>query len=174
MNYRIIRETRTAITEQGVNALTLDDLTLDDLPDITWSGGPLHPRAVADALIRVKLGEVEYLAIRAPSGEPICIGGIDYAKHEGAGYIWQLATVEDLRGLGLGTRLIKTAERRIKKHGRSEAILGVEEANTRAKALYDRLGYTVYKRVKDSWEEGDKDGKAFIYRADVVLMRKAL
>lgn len=174
MNYRIVREIRSCIEQNGVDALELNDLTLADLPDIQWSGGPLHPKAVADALIRAKLGEVEYLAIRSPNGKPICIGGIDYVKYESAGYLWQLATVEELRGLGLGSRLIKEAERRILRRGPTKVIIGVEVINTRAKALYDRLGYTAYARVKDSWEEGDDNGHAVLYQADVILMSKVV
>jgi ribosomal protein S18 acetylase RimI-like enzyme len=171
---RVIQEARNAIEAHGVSSLVMNDLAPDDLPNVTWSGGPLHPKAIADALIRAKLDEVDYLAIRAPSGFPVCIGGIDYVKHKSAGYIWQLSTVEELRGLGLGTRLIKEAERRIKLRGIKKAILGVEVTNTRAKALYDRLGYIEFDRIKDSWEEGDLDGHTVIYRADVILMRKSL
>lgn len=174
MNHRIVQESRQAIEAQGANSLKLDDLALADLPDIAWSGGPLHPNAVAEALIRVELGEVEYMAIRSPGGVPICIGGIDYVKHKSAGYIWQLSTVEELRGLGLGTRLIEEAQRRIKQRGLSKAVLGVEVKNTRAKKLYNRLGYRAYAKIKDSWEEGDKDGHAVLYQADVILMRKTL
>jgi hypothetical protein len=60
-------------------------------------------------------GQVEYLAVRAPGGFPVSIGGIDYAKQPGAGIVWQLSTHGDLRSLGLGTALIKEAEARIKK-----------------------------------------------------------
>lgn len=174
MNYHIVQETRDLIEQQGVTFLPLDNLTLADLPDIYWSGGSLHPKAVADALIRAQLGEVEYLAIRAPSGVPVCIGGIDFVKHKSAGYLWQLSTVEELRGLGLGTRLIGEAERRVKKRGLKKVILGVEVVNTRARALYERLGYTAYAQEKDSWEEGDEEGYGFLYQADVILMDKNL
>lgn len=44
--------------------LPVRDLTADDLPEIGWSGGPLHPRYVAEALQRrATSGDVEYLAV---------------------------------------------------------------------------------------------------------------
>lgn len=174
MDPETIAETRAAIKYNGVASLELDDLRESDLPNITWSGGPMHPRAVAQELKRAKAGEVEYLAIRSPGGIPICIGAIDYEKHDGAGYINQLATVSDLQGLGLGGRLLVEAEKRIRQHGMHKATLGVEVQNVRAKALYERHGYEVYDREKQSWDEGDENGNPILYHADVILMHKSL
>lgn len=174
MDPETIEDTRAAIKYNGVFSLELDNLRESDLPNITWSGGPKHPQYVAAALKRAALGEVEYLAIRSPGGIPICIGCIDYEKHDAAGYINQLATVNELQGLGLGGRLLVEAEKHIKAHGMQKATLGVEIQNVRAKALYERHGYEVYDREKQSWEEGDKDGNAIMYHADVILMQKSL
>src|SRR3954468_10359502 len=102
-------EARRLIADAGAQAFVVDDLTRDDLPRLAWSGSPLHLASVARALDRVALGEVEYLAVRAPDGTAVAKGGIDYARHAGAGTLWQLATMEELRSLGLGTRLIAEA-----------------------------------------------------------------
>ena len=65
--------------------LTIRDLTAEDLPACAWSGSLTHLASVADALERARLGEVDYLAACPPSGLPVAIGGIDYAKTPGAG-----------------------------------------------------------------------------------------
>jgi len=58
-----------------VHSLQVDDLTEDDLPSLGWSGTPLHLVSVGRALERVRSGEVEYLAVRAPAHTPPPFGG---------------------------------------------------------------------------------------------------
>src|SRR5262249_35671691 len=59
-----------------IDDLRLDLLTMDDLPQLDWSGGPANRRGVAAALARAARGEVEYLAIRTPNGAPVSKAGI--------------------------------------------------------------------------------------------------
>ena len=84
---------------------------------------------------------MEYLVVRSPSGYSVAKAGIDYAANPSVGAITQLATIDELQGLGPGTHLIAVAESRIRRRGVRVAELGVEEDNPRARALYERLGY---------------------------------
>ena len=68
-------------------------------------------------LDRVESGEVEYLVVRAPSGDPIAKGGIDYAIRPGTGTLTQLATADELQGQGIGAHLIAVAEGRMRERG---------------------------------------------------------
>ena len=172
MEPAVLDATRAAIRGHGAGSLTVDDLTAADLGRISWSGGSLHVRAVARALARVTAGEVEYLAVRSPDGWPVSIGAIDYAAHRGAGTLWQLATHGDLTSLGIGTCLIAALEDRIWARGLPWAMLGVEDDNTRARALYDRLGYEKCGHERDSWHEADEYGNIYTYHAAITLMRK--
>jgi GNAT superfamily N-acetyltransferase len=83
------------------------DLSNADLVRITWSGGPTHIASVATQHERTARGEVEYLAVRAPCGTPIAIGAIDYVVQPEVGTIWHLATMPEVQGLGIGTRLMR-------------------------------------------------------------------
>ena len=168
------RATKAKVESHGVDSLTIDDLTFDDLDSIEWSGGPLHPEWVRKALDRVASGEVDYLAVRAPNGRPIAIGGIDYKVRADTGTMWQLTTVESLRRLGIGTKLIEALEQKILARGFQTATIGVEDTNPKAKALYERLGYQVYGHEKESWEEQNENGEKYMYHADVDLLKKAL
>ncbi len=176
------RDNETALTQQvrrqielaGVDSLSVTDLTEADMGGIGWSGGPSHPFSVQRALDRVASGEVDYLAVRAPNGKPVSIGGIDYMYHEGGGYMWQLATMESLRGLGLGTRLIAEMEERIRQRGVVTAMLGVEDDNPRARELYERLGYKEVGPLEDSREEADDTGNTHIHHAVGSLLAKKL
>lgn len=170
----ILEATREAIASHGVDALEVNDLTRADLIRIPWSGGPLHPASVGKALDRVDAGEVDYLAVRSPEGWPVAIGGIDYQAHPGAGTLWQLSTHGELQGLGIGTKLIKVAEGRVKTRGVATAMLGVEDDNHRARALYERLGYEVCGHEQESWDVADKQGNVTTHHAEVTLMRKQL
>lgn len=172
--HREVDTTRDAIRRHGVEALKVSDLTKNDFADVAWAGGPLHLESISKALDRAGSGEVEYLAVRAPNGAPISIGGIDYKAHEGAGTLWQLVTRGELRGLGIGTRLIEEAERRIRERGLAGAMLGVEDNNPRARALYERLGYRPVGREKASWPRQGDDGQIEMYETEETILSKAM
>jgi len=139
------------------------------------TNAPVPPvPAVTSALRRTEQGEVDYLAVRSPGGWPVSIGGVDYAAHEGAGTLWQLATHGELAGLGIGTCLIAALEDRIRARGLPWAMQGVADSNTRARALYDRLGYEACGHEQDSWPEQDNQGNVVTYHAELTLMRKRL
>ena len=154
--------------------LTVRDMTTEDLPECAWSGSRTHLAIVAEALERARLGEVDYLAACPPSGLPVAIGGVDYAKTPGAGTLWQLAVHGALQSCGIGTILIRAAEQRIRARGLRRAELAVEECNPRARALYERLGYLAYGSEPAAWDEETPDGSITRYETVCTLMRKEL
>jgi ribosomal protein S18 acetylase RimI-like enzyme len=155
-------------------ALSVRDLTTEDLDGIAWSGGPLHPEAAAKALARRTSGEVDYLAICGPDEQPVAIGGVDYAVSPGAGTLIQFAVMPERQSQGLGTQLVMAAESRIRDRGLTQAELSVEEDNLRARSLYERLGYRAFGTEVDSWEELNSDGEPVVHVADCIRMRKTL
>jgi ribosomal protein S18 acetylase RimI-like enzyme len=169
-----VAEARAVVARQGLDALTVNDLTFNDLDQIGWSGEPRHRVAVSEALSRVAGGEVAYLAVRVPSGVPVAKVGIDFARYPEAGYLWQFATHPDLQGLGIGSFLMTAAERRIVQHGRWVARINVELDNPRARALYERLGFESMGRDTETWERVAISGAVTMHRATVTLMRKTL
>ncbi|MBW8483930.1 GNAT family N-acetyltransferase [Actinomadura parmotrematis] len=154
--------------------MTVRDLTREDLPSCDWSGSAAHLESMARALDRVGLGEVDYLALCPPSGLPVGVGGVDYAKVPGAGTLWQLAVHPALQSCGIGTVLIQAAEQRIQARGLDRAELGVEDDNPRARALYERLGYTAYDSAPESWEAEAPDGTITLHETMCTLMHKQL
>jgi [ribosomal protein S18]-alanine N-acetyltransferase len=64
------------------------------------------------------------------------------------GYIQSIAVREDYRGCGLGGRLMGFAEARIFRES-PNAFICVSDFNTRARALYERLGYVVVGELRD-------------------------
>lgn len=64
------------------------------------------------------------------------------------GYIQSIALRENWRGRGLGTHLIEFAEQRILRDS-PNVFICVSSFNTRARALYERLGYQVVGELRD-------------------------
>ncbi|WP_405606588.1 GNAT family N-acetyltransferase [Streptomyces sp. NBC_00076] len=154
--------------------VTVRDLLPQDLPACTWSGSATHLRHVERELARAVSGEVDYLAVCTPVDLPVAIGGIDYEVFEEAGTLWQLAVLPALQSCGLGTLLVRAAEQRIRHRGLRRAELAVEEANPRARALYERLGYVAHGREPEAWDEEGPDGSIRRHETMCVLMRKGL
>jgi ribosomal protein S18 acetylase RimI-like enzyme len=152
----------------------VNDLRLADLPRLKWAGDQAHMQAIRKELARVPSGDVEYLALRGRGGQPLAKGAIDYSKNPEAGTLWQLATKPELRGHGLGTRLIASMEQRILQHGRHVAKLGVEDDNPRARQLYKQLGYQAYRHEPQSWQQTAPNGQFYTHHTQVTLMRKKL
>jgi ribosomal protein S18 acetylase RimI-like enzyme len=158
--------------------LTIRDLVAEDLPSCTWVGPATYLGAIADALERARSGEADCLAdclaVCPPSGLPVALGGINYARTPGAGRLRHLAVHPALQSCGIGTLLIEAAEQRIRACGLHRAELKVEESNPRARALYERLGYVACGREPASWDTDAPDGTITRYETICTLMRKEL
>lgn len=137
-------------------------------------GGPSHLRSVSKQLSRVATGEVEYLVVRAPNGQPLAKGGVDYTAKPGVGLIWQLATRKEFRSLGIGGLLVGELEQRIQRRGLEVAMLSVDQANPRPQRLYERLGYRPDGERISRWEETRPDGSTGWYDAVLTDLRKVL
>jgi ribosomal protein S18 acetylase RimI-like enzyme len=153
----------------ALRSFAISDLTADDLSSIGWSGNPAHIRTVE---AKLQEADLDYLAIRGPDGAPVAIGCVTYS--DGSGDIGQLAVREELQSMGLGSRLVEEAERRMRERGLETSTLGVEVGNTRARELYERLGYVECGTVPDSWTYEDAEGNLQVHETEVVLMRKGL
>ncbi|MEU0742781.1 GNAT family N-acetyltransferase [Streptomyces sp. NPDC006134] len=63
-----------------------------------------------------------------------------------------------LRSRGIGSALVRAAEERAARRGRTAVGLGVAAGNPRAAALYARLGYRPLLDYLDRWSYEDTDG----------------
>ncbi|KJS53527.1 GCN5 family acetyltransferase [Streptomyces rubellomurinus subsp. indigoferus] len=154
--------------------LSVRDLAETDVPRCGWSGSPAHVRQLVHQLRRAGAGEIDYLAVCTPVGFPVALCGVDYTVTPGAGMLWQLSVHPALQSCGIGTLLIRAAERRIGARGLTRAELRVEEDNPRARALYERLGYRAFGRAPDSWDVEAEDGSIHRYETMCTMMRKDL
>lgn len=158
------------IAAEGVRALPVEDFTAQDVE--RWTDNPTWQVSLRAAVDGVRRGAIEYLTIRAPTGDPIAKGGINFVERPGVGVLFQLDTVDELQSLGLGSRLIEAAEDRIRRRGLRLAGIGVEDSNPRARALYERLGYSFAAREWASWEATGDDGTRFLYETEIDVLIK--
>lgn len=152
--------------------LTVRDLTAEDLPTLGEPAAKLA--SMAGELERARLGEVDYLAVCPPSGQPVAFGAVDYTKPAGGATLYQLSVLGSLRSCGIGTILIRAMEERIRARGLRWAELGVDDASPRPRALYERLGYVVSGSEIGSWNVDAPDGSVTRYETTVTLLRKEL
>lgn len=131
--------------------LTVRDLDPVDLPDLHWSGGAEHVRALAEALQASYTGETAVLVIALANGQLVAVGAVDFRPDPGVGVLSMLSVHEQLQSLGLGTRLVAALEKRVRRHGLSRVQLAVEHDNPRAMALYRRLGYLEIGSRVETW-----------------------
>lgn len=71
-----------------------------------------------------------------------------------AARVYSLVVAPAARGLGLGHRLLETAERKARREGRERMILEVALDNAAARALYERRGYRWLRDLADYYEDG--------------------
>jgi ribosomal protein S18 acetylase RimI-like enzyme len=152
--------------------LTIRDLTPEDLPSL--GDPPSKLASMAGELERVRLGEVDYLAVCGPSGEPIGYGAIDYTKPVGGATLYQLSVIGPLQSCGIGTILVEALENRARARGITLAELGIDDTSPRPQRLYERLGYAVTGTEKGAWNVDGPDGVVSRYETTITLLQKQL
>lgn len=81
------------------------------------------------------------------------ISGTVMVGHDGhRGWLYYVASAPDVRGSGIGRRMVQAAEDWLRQRGVVKAQLLVRETNTKVVAYYERLGYEVAPRtVMGKW-----------------------
>jgi len=103
----------------------------------------------------------DWICVAEANGSVVAYLSIE-VHHEQEDFIYldDLSVSEKYRGNGIGTELIKTAERFAKEIDISTVVFHVEKSNSSAFKLYERLGYSIMnidgtrfgmiKRLKDA------------------------
>lgn len=154
--------------------LTVRDLTVDELRPGIWGWSDTHLAGTIESVKRAERGEADFVAVCPPSGIPVATGGVDFAKPSGIATIWQLSVDAALRSCGIGTILVEALEGRIRGRGQDVAELGVDDQQSRPRALYERLGYAVTGSEAGAWDEGLPDGTVRRYETTITVLRKHL
>lgn len=132
-------------------ALTVRDLEPHDLSDLSWSGGPEHLKALAEAWQASLGGDVVTLVVALPNGRLVASGAVDFRLRPGLAVIWMLSVHEIVQNMGIGSWLVAALEERVLARGAGTVRMNVEQDNLRAAALYRRLGYQEVGSMLESW-----------------------
>ena len=145
----------------------------EDLPKLEWFGAFAHFRELYQRTWHDHQAGRRLMLVADLHGFPIGQVWLDVMPAEYA-YLYALRVMEPLQGLGVGTRLIESAEALARSHGYRQIHLAVEKNNAGARRLYERLGFRIFSQRVDTWSYTDHHGQVHWVQEDVYGMRKAL
>ena len=70
-----------------------------------------------------------------------CFAGIDSDFYDGTVWLNDLVVDESVRGMGIGTRLVREALKELKSEGHRHVVLNVSLQNSPAIGLYEKTGF---------------------------------
>ena len=134
--------------------LTLDvairEMIRDDLTGFHEWYGYERDESFRRSFERHKAGEVVYLVAHI-RGRPVGHLGVDLVRVRDAAHLWQFGVMPPLQSHGIGSAMVVYAEHSVAEHGFGIAEIGAETDNPRARALYERLGYTLIDERDGEW-----------------------
>lgn len=154
--------------------INLRHATRDDLAKLEWYGLMTPYRDVMlEGFLRAEAGEIIYLVADHKSF-PVGQVQIDLTRHvdKNIAIIWALRVLSVLQNLGIGTRLIQTAETLIQARGFTIAEISVAKDNPKAKQLYERLGYQVVSEHVSQWSYTTPAGEVRHVTDEEWILRK--
>jgi ribosomal protein S18 acetylase RimI-like enzyme len=140
--------------------------TADDLPALEWGGELIHFRRIfADAYRLMQSGEVMMWVVDLPGigviGQLfVHLYGHEKEKNNGRphAYVYGFRVQSIYRNLGIGSRLLQTAESELAHNGFCRVTLNVARDNDGARRLYERFGYRIVSPEPGVWSYLDQDG----------------
>jgi len=145
--------------------------TGDDLPKLEWFGAYAHFRELYRRTWHDHQAGRRLMLVADLGSFPVGQVWLDITPSDYA-YLYALRVMEPLQGLGIGRRLIESAEQLARHHSYRQVQLAVEKSNVRARQLYERLGYRPYCQRVDIWSYTDHHGETHWVQEDVYGMRK--
>ena len=156
------------------------DITADDIPAV--AAVQYNPGLHRDRVIEAATGSLRYLLAEL-DGEVVGFGMLIWSNPQGwppVGPVPQMVDLfvrDDIRGKGIGTTLIREMEAIARDRGVRTLYIGVEpEANPKAYALYQRLGYEpISTEIRaEETDYTDSDGVRHQYVEYVIDLKKDL
>lgn len=144
-----------------------------DLARLEWFGAYSHFRDLYQRTWIDHLAGRRLMLVADLNDFPIGQVWLDVVPAEFA-YLYALRVMEPFQGLGIGTRLLQSAEELARSHRYRQIQLAVERSNSRARRLYERLGFQAFTQRVDAWSYTDQHGQIHWVQEDVFVLRKLL
>lgn len=139
--------------------------TRTDLPRLEWFGQYTHFRNLFRRAFREQQQGRRLMLIADCNDYPIGHIFIQLISPETRiadgsrrAYFYSLRVMPMFRGHGIGTRLILDAEERVRARGFHTTTIAVAKTNERARTLYERLDYRVFRDDPGQWSYVDHTG----------------
>lgn len=156
--------------------LTIRPARQEDLPTLEWYGlHTPHREIIAGAFRLQERGDGAMLLADVnsfPVGQ-ICIDFLR-KRPSGRATLWALRVFQPFRGLGIGVRLVRAAERVVIHRGVPFAELGVDRDNAGVLPFYERLGYEHCGRERGQFLYHTPEGRLVRVAIDQWLLHKRL
>ncbi|HBX69685.1 MAG TPA: hypothetical protein DEH25_09990 [Chloroflexi bacterium] len=166
----------------NIDTLTIRTIKYEDLPDLEWDGEYTHFRRLyasayqnqqkGDAILWVaelpEAGIIGQAFVQLVGSRPDLADGFMRA------YIYSVRVRTPYQNLGIGTRIMRTAEESLIELGFSYATLNVNKDNLDARRLYERLGYLVTGEEAGNWSYIDHRGRQKFVHEPAWRMQKKL
>lgn len=161
--------------------LKIRKAVFEDLRRLEWNGQFTHFRKLFRRAYLEQHNGKRLMLVMDFNGYPIARLFIQFLSTDGimadgknTGYIYSFTVMEHFRNLGIGTRMLNTAENILRKRGYQLATISVAKHNTRALKLYKREGYRLYAEDKGQWQYHDHEGKIHYVNEPSWFMKKSL
>ncbi len=138
----------------------------DDLPKLEWHGEYTHFRRVFQRAFEDQRAGRRLMLLADVNRYPIGQVFIqlesfdDFGRSVGKrGYLYSLRVMDAFQREGIGTSLIREAERILSERDYDSVSIAAARDNPGARRLYERLGYTVYTEDAGRWHYVDHEGR---------------
>jgi ribosomal protein S18 acetylase RimI-like enzyme len=162
--------------------LQIRTLNYEDLPALEWDGEFAHFRRLYAKAYQQQtkgesilwVGEIPKVGIIAQAFVQLIGSRPELADGFLKAYIYSVRVRTPYRNLGIGSRLMKTAEEDLIERGFSFATLNVGKHNLDARRLYENLGYEVVADEPGIWSYLDHRGRRRSVNEPAWRMQKQL
>ena len=147
-----------------------------DLAALEWYGEYTPHRDIIHRAYAMQRSGDGCMIVADVNGFPAGQVWIDFVRkrHLRRATLWAVRVFATFQRTGLGTRLMRAAERAVADRGVDEAELGVDRDNIGVLHFYERLGYEPCGTERGTYSYRTPDGRTVDVPIDQILLHKRL
>ncbi len=145
-----------------------------DLELLEWFGTYSKYKNVYESTFYRQSKKEVFMLVADFNNFPIGQLWIDFTRNKSnnAAFIWAVRVFPIFRGLGVGSELVKEAEKIIKGKNYLYSEITVNIENKKVQKLYEKLGYKTIKKFRNEWDYKDPEKGQKKIKSIEFLMRK--
>lgn len=147
-----------------------------DLPLLEWYGQYIHFRRVYQRTYHEQTQGGRWMLVADLNGFPVgqlfVVPELSYYPQ--TGYFYSFRVMDHLQGLGIGTHLLHYGEALLHAGGIQSALISAVKSNSRARQLYERLGYRVFREDEGRWQYTNHLGEVIEVHEPCWILEKQL